>query len=361
MASFPTRAPSSRFAHVHAIIFTITFAVLLAISVTAAARAEDPAAFYKGKTFRFIAGGGVGGGYDAYARMLAPHLGRALGANAIVENQPGAGGLAGLNRLYVSEPTGLQVLILNGGGAVLSQLFELQSVQYDLNKVEYLGTVSSSPWLVLVSPDSSYRSMADLMASKSMVRWSAVGLIDGLSDGASMMCEAFAMSCKVVMGYKSSSEAALAITRNEMDALYVSDTSANNYVKSGQNKAIATVSRSRSQFFPNIPTVFESMHLSPEQTYWLELRSNIDALGRILLTTPGIPEERLAYLHAAVKKVLTDPGVIAEGQRTQRYVAFEDADATKTRALSIIANTPADQKARIKDVVTKKYVPGAGQ
>lgn len=358
MAFFVLRAPRSRFARLYAVVFAMAFGFSLTVSI---ACAEDAAAFYKGKTFRFIAGGGVGGGYDAYARMLAPHLGRALGANAIVENQPGAGGLAGLNRIYVSDPSGLQVLILNGGGAVLSQLFDLQTVQYDLNKVEYLATVSSSPWLVIVSPESPYNSLKDLLASKSMVRWSAVGLIDGLSDGASMMCEAFAMSCKVVMGYKSSSEAALAITRNEMDALYVSDTSANNYVKSGQNKAIATISRWRSQFFPDIPTVFESMQLTPEEAYWMELRSNVDALGRILLTTPGIPEDRLAYLRAAVKKVLTDPEVIAEGQRTQRYVAFEDGEATKRRALSIIANTPPDRKERIKNVVTKKYVPGSGQ
>jgi tripartite-type tricarboxylate transporter receptor subunit TctC len=336
-------------------------ALLVIGFVATAARAEDPAAFYSGKTFKFIAGGGVGGGYDAYARLLAPHLGKALGANAIVENQPGAGGLAGLNRIYVSEPSGLQVLILNGGAAVLSQLFELQTVQYDLAKLEYLATVSSSPWLVLVAPNSPHTSLKDLIAAKQTVRWSAVGLIDGLSDGASMVCEAFAMSCKVVMGYKSSSEAALAITRGEMDALYVSDTSANNYVKSGGNKAIGQVSHRRSQFFPDLPTVFEAMSLTPEQSYWMELRSTVDALGRIVVTTPGIPPDRLAYLRAAVKKVLTDPAVIDEGQRTQRYVGFEDGETTKARALSVIANTPADQKARIRDVVTKKYVPGGGE
>lgn len=342
-------------------VYAAAFGILLTACIANVARGEDAAAYYKGKTFHFIAGAGVGGGYDAYARMLAPHLGRALGANAVVENQPGAGGLAALNRIYVSEPNGLQLLILNGGGAVLSQLFELKSVQYDLTKLEYLATASSSPWLVLVGPTSPYNSLQDMMASKATVRWSAVGLIDGLSDGASMVCEAFSISCKVIMGYKSSSEAALAITRGEMDALYVSDTSANHYVQAGKNKAIATVAHSRSQFFSDVPTVFESMKLTSEQRYWLELRSNVDALGRILVTTPGIPKERLDYLKAAVKKVLTDPAVIEEGRKTQRYVAFQDAETTKKRALGIVASTPADKKATIKNVVTKKYVPGSGE
>jgi tripartite-type tricarboxylate transporter receptor subunit TctC len=103
----------------------------------------------------------------------------------------------------------------------------------------------------------------------------------------------------VVMGYKSSSEAALAITRGEMDALYVSDTSANNYVKSGSNKAIAQVSHRRSQFFADLPTVFEGMSLTAGQSYWMELRATVDALGRIIVTTPGIPPDRLAHLQAA--------------------------------------------------------------
>jgi hypothetical protein len=47
--------------------------------------------------------------------------------------------------------------------------------------------------------------------------------------------------------------------------------------------------------------------------------------------------------------------VIEEGNRGDRYVAFEDAETTRKRALDIIAKTPAEQRARIKNVVTKKY------
>ena len=43
---------------------------------------------------RFVVGFGTGGGFDAYARMLAPPLAKALDATVIVENQPGAGGLS---------------------------------------------------------------------------------------------------------------------------------------------------------------------------------------------------------------------------------------------------------------------------
>ena len=319
---------------------------------------QDAATFYKSHTVRFIAGGGPGGGYDNYARLLAPHLAAALGTTVIVDNQPVAGGLAALNHIVASDPDGLQFIIMNGGGAVLSQLFNLPTVQYDLATVSILATVSSSPWLVLVKPDSPFRSMADVVRADGVLRWPATGPIDGLSDGASMMCEAYALSCRVVMGYKSSNEGSLAIIRGEMDALYVSDTSANSYIKAGQSRAIAVVSKTRSRFFPQMQTVFEGADLAPEQSWFVSARSEVDALGRIILASPKIPADRLSYLQSIVRKVLTDPALLAEGDRLERYVEYQDPEATKKRIMGLLAEVVGDRKERLKMVVMKKYLPG---
>ncbi len=321
--------------------------------------AQDPAAYYKTHTVRFISGGGPGGGYDNYARLLAPHLATAMSANVVVENQPAAGGIVGLNRIYANEPDGLQFIILNGGAAVLSQLFDLQSVQYDLAKVNFLATVSSSPWVVLVNPKSPYRTMADLVKAGTMIRWPATGPIDGLSDGASMLCEAYKMPCRVVLGYKSSSEGALAIERGEMDALYVSDTSANNYIKNGEARPIAVISRERSRFLPDMPTIFEQGGLSENQDWWLKARADVDALGRIIIAGPNVQPERMAYLQAKMKQIVTDPAIKAEGDRLERYLDFQSPDATRDRALGLINGVTGDRKALLKDVVMKKFLPGA--
>jgi tripartite-type tricarboxylate transporter receptor subunit TctC len=65
---------------------------LFSMPISLAAAQDSGAAFYKGKTVRFIVGLGVGGGFDAYARMIAPYLSKELDATVIVENLPGAGG-----------------------------------------------------------------------------------------------------------------------------------------------------------------------------------------------------------------------------------------------------------------------------
>jgi tripartite-type tricarboxylate transporter receptor subunit TctC len=211
-----------------AILPAAAVAALALTSASGAANAESAKDFYKGKSVRFIVGYGPGGGYDTYARMLAPHLSKALGATVIVENQPGAGGINALNKVYVADPDGLQIMIVNGTGATLSQLLEQSGVRYDLSKVEHLGTVSASPWIWVVNKNFQPKTVPAIMKSGKIVRWAGAGLIDGLSDGASMTCEALQLKCKVVSGYKGSHDAALAVSRGEMDALYVSDTSANN-------------------------------------------------------------------------------------------------------------------------------------
>src|SRR3954462_6503181 len=68
----------------------------------AAAAAQTPAEFYKGKNVEIQVNVSVGGGYDLYARMLARHLGHHIPGNptVIVGNMPGGGGMRLANWLY---------------------------------------------------------------------------------------------------------------------------------------------------------------------------------------------------------------------------------------------------------------------
>ena len=49
------------------VVRAFSVAALMGLAVTATAKAQDAASFYKGKTVRFVVGLGVGGGFDAYA------------------------------------------------------------------------------------------------------------------------------------------------------------------------------------------------------------------------------------------------------------------------------------------------------
>jgi tripartite-type tricarboxylate transporter receptor subunit TctC len=333
---------------------SVIVAASIAMPLSRATAQDAEESFFKGKTVRIVVGYGPGGGYDVYARMIAPYLGKTLGATIVVENQPGAGGLTALNRTYTAPPDGLTMMIVNGAGAALAQLVEQSSVRYDLGKLGHLGTVSASRWIWLVGANNtSINTPQDALKAGKQMMWSGSGPMDGLSDGAAFTCEALGLNCRIVMGYPGSNEAALAVTKGEMDAIYVSDTSANNYVKSGQNKPIATMARKRSRFFPDQPTIFEAVNLTPDQQWLFDFRANVEDLGRILVVPPGLPPARLAFMQEAVKKALTDPALVAEGEKGQRYFGYEDADTTRKRTLAVVTELTPEQRARVKAILTK--------
>jgi tripartite-type tricarboxylate transporter receptor subunit TctC len=319
------------------------------------AKAEDAeAAFFKGKTVRLIVGYASGGGYDVYARMLTPYLAKALDATVVVQNQPGAGGMTALDRLYASPPDGLQMMLVNGTAASMAQLMGESAARYDLGKLGYLGLVSASPYVWLVTPESPIKTPADAVKLGQTLRWSSTGPMDGLSDGAAFTCEALKLDCRVILGYPSSNEAAIAVAKGEMDAIYVSDTSANNYARSGSDRGVATMARKRSRFFPDLPTIFEGVQLTPDQQWWFDFRSNVDNLGRILVVPPGMAPARLAFLQAAAKTALTDPALVAEGEKTQRYIDYQDPETTRKMAVSVVTELTAEQKQNIRTVVNKR-------
>ena len=327
-------------------------AVMLAASAVAA-RAEDAAAFYKGKTVRFVVGLGVGGGFDAYARMIAPYLAKELDATVIVENQPGAGGLLALNQVYAAQPDGLRLMIVNGTPAALGQLLGQENIRYDLTKVDHLGVISAYPWVWLVGAKTEFKTVADTMKPGVKVRWGGTGPSDGPADGALVTCEALRVDCSVILGYKSSGDIALAMERGEVDALYVSDSSAANFARSNQARPLASMARARSALLPDVPSVFEQTQLTPEQEWWLDFRANLNDLGRILVTTPGVPADRLAYLRAAVKRALTNPALIEEGAKTQRFVNYQSPEEALEVTRKVLTLASREQKERLRQVIFK--------
>jgi hypothetical protein len=79
----------------------------------------------------------------------------------------------------------------------------------------------------------------------------------------------------------------------------------------------------------------------------------IKAFGRTVVGPPGIPADRLADLQKIWKDILTDPVVIAEGEKTQRNIDYLDAEATRKGALRVISDLTPAQKKRVVDILLK--------
>jgi tripartite-type tricarboxylate transporter receptor subunit TctC len=322
----------------------------------APAQAEDAMAFYKGKTVHFVVGYSPGGGYDAYARMLAPHFEKRTGATVVVDNKPGAGGITALNQLVRGKPDGLSFQMLNGEAAIISQLTEQPGVSYDMAKVSILGRVAEEPHFMLVNPKLS-GSLKDIIASGKKIKFSAGNRTDNLGDYAAVMCEALKMNCQIITGYKGSKEAGLAVMNGEVDALTISESSALHYSSGGKTRIVVTIAHKRSAAKPDIPTVYEMFQLKPEQKWWLDFRIGIKAFGRAIVGPPGIPADRLAYLRKAWKDILTDPAVMAEGKKATREIDYATPDELKKTVHDQLEALPADKRKEVNAVILKKFAP----
>jgi tripartite-type tricarboxylate transporter receptor subunit TctC len=175
--------------------------------------------------------------------------------------------------------------------------------------------------------------------------------MDGLSDGADILCKALAMNCKVVLGYTGTSDAALALGRGEMDALITNEASANSFVGAKNALPVASLSTKRSRYFPNVPTIYQAAKLSPDARWWIDFRVNTDILGRVIAAPPGMPPARLKALQNAVRQSLTDPQLIADGAKSKHFVEFQDAKDIHETVLKVLEQTSAAEKNRIRQVV----------
>src|SRR6476620_12639599 len=81
-------------------------AVLFALTCVQPARADAVSDFYQGKTVTIYVGFAPGGGYDAYAQLLAQHIRRHIPGEpaVIVKHMPGAGSLTMMNHIFKVAP-----------------------------------------------------------------------------------------------------------------------------------------------------------------------------------------------------------------------------------------------------------------
>ena len=119
--------------------------VLIVAAVAAlmsVAKADSVADFYKGRTLSMIIGYSVGGGYDAYARLLARYFGKHIsGEPSIVPQQmTGAGSLRAANYIFSVAPKDGSVLGTFSRSMGIAPL--LGQAEFDSRKFSWLGSMT---------------------------------------------------------------------------------------------------------------------------------------------------------------------------------------------------------------------------
>jgi tripartite-type tricarboxylate transporter receptor subunit TctC len=122
--------------------------VLLALAASAAAGT----ALAQSGTIRFILPNATGSGVDAITRAAAPALGKALGGTVVVDNQPGAGGIVGLQALARSAPDGSTLAVVSNNVVIFPSV--IKSLPFDMpGDFTPIALVGSTPMVLVVNPN----------------------------------------------------------------------------------------------------------------------------------------------------------------------------------------------------------------
>jgi tripartite-type tricarboxylate transporter receptor subunit TctC len=181
--------------------------------------ADDTADFYKGKTVSIVVGHQVGTGFDIYARVLAPHLGRHIPGqpNVIVQNMVGASGITAANWLNNIAPKDGTVIATFVHTVAFEPLFGNDKAQYDSAKLSWIGNMEDSVGTCGVSKASGITKFDELLAKETV--FGATGATGPLGQFAQAVKNLLGAKLKIVYGYKGSADVKLAMNRGEVQGI----------------------------------------------------------------------------------------------------------------------------------------------
>ncbi len=332
-------------------------ALAVGLSFTGAARADDVADFYRGKTIRMVIGSAAGAGYDLTGRLLANHMGRHIPGNPsfVVENMPGASSLIMTNYLYNSAPRDGAVIGMPASGIMLEPRLNVLSreggnARFDVNRFGWLGTPVQDPNVLWVYDTSPVRAFADLKTMPIIVGSTAAGADNYTLP--QIVNELFGARMKIVSGYKGQSDIFIAAERGEVHGnatgLPNLTIAKSDWMRDRKVRIIMQFGTERQKTLRDVPTAAElATGEEREMLAFYALKFN---MARPLATPPDVPADRLVALQAAFDATMQDPQFLDEAKR-QGFDVDPLSGKEIARYMQMIASASQPMVDRLKKII----------
>ena len=295
----------------------------IALASAAPAFAQTPEEFYKGKQIELAIGYPPAGSNDVYARLLARHLGKHIPGNPTVvpQNRPGAGSFLTLAYVYGVAPKDGTVIGIGAPTAPLDEKLGTQGVRFKTAELNWLGHIDSLINIVFLWHTSPVKTFAD--ALKTEAKLSGTGVGSTVSIYPTVTNNVLGTKFKLIMGYKGSNDAQLAVERGEVEGHSTSWTAVKvahpDWRPDKKINIIVQYALKKHAELPDVPTVVE-LAKTDEQRQVLRAVMNATEIGTAFFTTPNTPKDRVEALRRAFDATMKDPEFLAEAQKTHLTV-----------------------------------------
>ena len=228
-----------------------------------AACASGPAAAqaYPTRPVTIVVPFAAGGGNDIMARLIAQHLGRALGQQFIIENRAGAGGTVGARAVAKAAPDGYTLMVGHSGVFGVAPALYADPGYEPRRDFAPIGLIASYQQVLVVHPSVPVRSVADLIALARKDPGKITYATAGVGSGSHLSTELFAVMADIKLThipYRGTGAMQGDLAGGHVDMSITTFPSVFGQLRSGGLRPIAVTGETRSSIFPDLPTIAEA-------------------------------------------------------------------------------------------------------
>lgn len=256
---------------------------------------------YPNKPIRMVVPLAAGSAVDNAARIVMQKASVGLATGIAIENQAGASGVIGTDRVAKSAPDGYTLGGFND--SIMTMLPNLNAkLPWDIVRdFEPVSLVATVEWGLVVPADSPWHTAADVIAAArktpGKINYGSGG--NGSPQHIGMALFASQAGLQLVhVPYKGATQAAVGLAGREVDVAFQGIATVNALVKAGKLRLLAVSTPKRLSQFPEVPTVAESGLPGFEFNSWFAI-----------MAPAGTPKAIVQRVQSEVVKALGDAGV----------------------------------------------------
>ena len=266
----------------------------------------------------------AGSAVDVMIRIVAQKMSENMGQQIPIENQPGAAGSIGAERVKRSAPDGYTVGVLND--SILTMIPNIRQVAYDpVKDFEPVGVVAAITWVMVVNNDLPVKTVPEFIA----LAKSRPGKIDYSSGGNGspqhVAMEAFKEATGIDLvhiPYRGATAAAVEVMSNRVQAHFSAVSIVQPYIKEGRMRALGVPSGARSPLLPDVPTMAEAGVRGFEWRTWASFvlpvgtpKPVADRLNAELVKAVNSPDVRDKLIAQGLEPIGSKPEVVTQWTR----------------------------------------------
>lgn len=255
-----------------------------------------------------------GGGFDTWARMVAPFMEANLpnDVNIVVTNKSGAGGLVGVTEVYGSAADGYKIAITEPGVLVTQQI--AGTTEVDPTRLRAIGRFAVSPEVIFIGAENEHgwETIEDVQAYAATqplkMAHGGVAAVNVVS------MEALGLPYEGIF-HEGSSESVLSVVRGDGEIAVFTWTSMIEHIQAGDIKPIVIVGTKDDEVMPaydlaaDVPSLDEA---SGQEGLDAALEQH-----RILVAPPETPDCVIDILSTAFLSAMEDPGLVAAAEEAE--------------------------------------------